>query len=75
MITAKMRCWDVPAKQGNTEQIELSAVTDNTGINKKWAAATPSGQLRLGIDNPSAQGFFQKDKEYIITIREAKPGE
>lgn len=74
-ITAKMQCWNKPSKNGNVEQAELNAVADAEGVNKSWAEATPSGHLKLNIANPSAQGFIKQGKSYIITIREAKPGE
>jgi hypothetical protein len=74
-ITAKMSVWSDPEKQGNTERVTLNAVYAEQGVNKSWATSTPSGSLTLGIDNPSAQGFFAKGKEYIVTIREAQPGE
>jgi hypothetical protein len=60
---------------GNSENVQLNAVYAEQGINKSWATATPCGQLTLTIDNPDAQKFFQAGREYIVTIREAQPGE
>jgi hypothetical protein len=74
-IVAKMKCYGPPQRNGSHESVSLSAVYAETGVNKEWATATPSGSLSLSIDNPSAQGFIQADKEYIVTIREAQPGE
>ena len=74
-IVAKMRCWNAPPKDGDLEIVELNAVADSTGANKSWAQATPSGHVRLQIANPAAQGFIKQGKEYIVTIREAQPGE
>lgn len=74
-IAAKMTMWSDPTINGNTEQVTLNAVSDSKGVNKTWAQCTPAGMLSLSIDNPAAQKFFQKGKEYIITIREARPGE
>jgi hypothetical protein len=74
-IVCKMTSWNGPEKVGNTENIELNAVYAEEGVNKAWATATPSGRLTLSIDNPQAQGLFQKGKEYLVTIREAQPGE
>lgn len=74
-IAAKMSCWDDPKRQTNSEIVQLNAVYSETGVNKTWAQSTPSGSLNLTIDNPAAQGFFKKGKEYILIIREAQPGE
>lgn len=30
--------------------------------NKKWAAATPTGELKLGIKNPDATGIFRSSE-------------
>lgn len=70
-----MKAWNEPTKQGNSENVQLNAVYAEEGVNKSWATSTPSGSLSLTIDNPGAQGFFHKDKEYIILIREAVAGE
>ena len=74
-IAAKMKCHNQPKIEYGSENISLSAVYAEEGINKAWATSTPSGALSLGINNPGAQGFFQAGKEYIVTIREAQPGE
>lgn len=79
-IVAKMACWQDPKVSENadgskSESIALNAVYGEEGVNKEWARYTPAGSLQLVIDNPPAQGFFQRGKEYIVTIREAQPGE
>lgn len=75
-ITAKMACHSTPTVDtyGN-EIVALNAVYAEEGVNKQWAQSTPSGNLSLWINNPAAQGFFAGGKEYIVTIREAQPGE
>jgi hypothetical protein len=76
MITAKMACHSTPSVDtcGN-ELVSLNAVYAEQGVNKAWAQATPCGSLSLSINNPAAQGKFRAGKEYIITVREAQPGE
>lgn len=74
-ITAKMSSHSDPTRNGGSENVSLYAVYAADGVNKKWSTMTPCGQLSLTIDNPNAQGFIVKGKEYIVTIREAKPGE
>lgn len=74
-IAAKMTSWSDPVKENESERVQLNAVYADKGINKEWAKYTPAGQLSLTIDNPKAQGFFKKGVEYMVTIREALPGE
>lgn len=38
--------------------------------NKQWAAATPSGELKLSIKNELALGQFKVGQEYYIDITE-----
>lgn len=74
-ITAKMKQHSAPTRNGDTENVAMQAVYAETGVNKQWSTMTPCGSLSLSISNPNAQGFIQGGKEYIVTIREAQPGE
>lgn len=76
-IRAKMQAQTVIPPEatmyGRSETVKLVAVyggstnaEDNT-----FATASPSGSLKLVIDNPSAQGFFKPGKKYYIDIVEA----
>lgn len=38
--------------------------------NKQWAKWTPSGELRMTIDNPGAQNIFRVNQEVFIRISE-----
>lgn len=40
--------------------------------NKKFFAATPSGEIKLGIINKDVWPFFELDKEYYITFEKAE---
>lgn len=53
-----------------SEQINLGAVYDEEGPNKVWAASTPSGDLKMTIDNPGAQGYFKPGSSYYLDISE-----
>lgn len=70
-----MACWSDPKVEHEQENVHLNAVYGEDGINKQWSKWTPAGSLNLSISNPDAQGFFRAGKEYIVTIREAQPGE
>lgn len=65
-----MRVWTVE-KNGGTENVSLSAVTDGSEENKSFATATPCATLNMSIDNPAAQGKLEQGKEYYIDIAPA----
>lgn len=63
-------CDWIPATQ---LQVDLSVVTTGDGKeNADYAAATPSGDLHLIIDNPAAQDYFEIGREYYVEIRKAR---
>ena len=70
MIRAKMYVSEIE-KQGNSEVVKLWAVTSGSEENKSFATATPSASVSMSIDNPSAQGKFQKGKEYYVDFTPA----
>jgi hypothetical protein len=57
-----------------SKQYEFSAVYDD-GIpeNQRFAKASPSGQLKITIDNPAAQEFFagKVGKSFYLDVTEA----
>lgn len=68
-LVAKMRLNHISRHfngQNVQEDIELSAVTG--AENEQWARWTPSGSLKLAINNPEAQGVLIGGHEYMITI-------
>lgn len=55
----------------STEEVELHAVYGRDGsANKEWAKSTPSGSLKLAIDNSAVHGFFKPGREYYVDIHE-----
>lgn len=53
------------------QTFEFGAVCDNsTEENKKFAKYTPSGTLRMIVDNPPAQAFFELGKSYYLDFTE-----
>lgn len=73
-IVAKMRCHNImvelSADGSRTETPMLHAVHADDGPNKTWAKYTPSGDLRIQINNPSALGIIGPGKHYLVTIEE-----
>ena len=70
-IVAKFVCQSVAIhryspKADKHEIVQLQAVTGDE--NKPWSKFTPSGQLTMTIDNPSAQGQLEPGRAYKITI-------
>lgn len=80
-VICKMRCSGVNTKEGYyqknkiiSREVILSVVwsDDPKSDCKKFADATPNGELKLTIDNPEASKQFTPGKEYYITIEEVK---
>ncbi len=75
-LRAKFRVWEVaelkgPKGQVISQRIKLSAVYSNTEENKKWAMATPSGQIEITIDNPLAYNILNYGDEVYIDFHVA----
>jgi hypothetical protein len=77
-VVAKMACHATETSRwGQGEQqvqhkVKLGAVYSNTGENKDFADATPSGECWMNI-NPGrpAADFFKPGKKYYVTFTEA----
>ena len=71
---AKFRCYAVE-DYGPSQRVKLSAAYEAPDgpneENKRFYAASPSGQLELTVDNPNVRGFFEKDQHYYLEIRKA----
>jgi len=80
MVRAKFMCHAVRKfsmgknADGTTkfgEEIELGAVAGDSPENKTWSEYTPSGNLKMSITNPFAQGKFEPGKSYFLDFTEA----
>lgn len=80
-IQAKFACHNVREvfygtdNTKSAEVVTLNPVYSDSGPNKTWNDATPSGVVEMYISNPSAWGAFELHKEYIVDFRPANPGE
>lgn len=56
-----------------TQTIRLQPVYDSdpTSENGKFYAATPGGQIELGIVNAEAGNYFELDAEYLVNFEKA----
>ena len=71
-VRAKFKCTSVTNYE-SSKGIELSAVISGSEENKSFSKYTPSGHLRIGIDNDApASNFFTPGKEYYIDFQEAE---
>lgn len=70
-VRAKFKCSSVE-RFGNTEaaNYRFSAVTDqSTPENQRYARYTPSGELRIYVDNPAV--VFEPGKDYYLDFTPA----
>lgn len=83
-VIAKMQCRAANAQQRifNDEHvvggdIELHCVYENTEnpSHAAFANATPYGELKMSIDNPSAFSQFVPGKVYLVTLEVDPEGE
>lgn len=74
-IRAKFYVTNITPTEGH-EAVSLSAVVGDGSAsdeNKSFSAATPWGDLTIGISNPAVIGFFKQGKEYYLDISPAEP--
>jgi hypothetical protein len=74
-VTARMFCQRIilAAHSPLAKTIELSVVSRGPE-NKEWAAATPTGNMTLTINNGDAAEQFDIGKDYLITITPVPDG-
>lgn len=72
MVKAKFYVREITEYAWNkgARQIVLAPVSRGEE-NKEWAAATPSGEIKLTINNELAATQFEIGKEYSITFEPA----
>lgn len=64
-LKSKFVCNSV-LKTTNAESVSLNAVVSGSEENASFSLATPHGELKMTITNPSAFGFFTAGKEYYL---------
>lgn len=72
-IRAKFKVISVTAFEGGAEQVEAQAANGRAGsANAQWAMMTPSGTLKMYINNPAAQGKLVPGRFYFLDITETE---
>ena len=72
MIRAKFRVSNMEIFD-DAEVVYMEAVysDDKTSANYSWSQFTPSGNLRMNINNPLARNKFKINQEYYLDFTEA----
>ncbi len=71
-VRAKLKCWTVEkSADGESEQVMMMPVTDDSPENKTWSKYTPAGQVNLTINNPECHGKFEAGKGYFADFTPA----
>lgn len=73
-IRCKFVCISAQKTTYGTEEVEFMPVTPTADVpeNEKFWKATPTGTVRLGIDNPAAQDQFAVGQSYYFHITAAQ---
>jgi hypothetical protein len=71
---AKFRCNSVTSFGGDSKEVSLSVVYDpnGNGENANFTKATPSGEMKMRIDNPAAAVQFVPGEFYYVDISPAE---
>ena len=73
MVRGKFTLNSITNHNYGAQTFKFGAVYDNgTEENKRYAKATPSGQLEMTVDNPPAQAFFELGKSYYLDFSKAE---
>lgn len=72
-VRAKMRVTKVTSYEApaGAKEVHFAAVfgnTDPNDVNKKWSMWTPSGELRLHINNPEAAKQFEPGMFFFVDL-------
>ena len=74
-VRAKFRCEGVENFGSDYNEVELTAVTGNAEENPEnvqFNKYTPSGTLKMGIDNENLVNYFEPGKEYYLDFTPAE---
>jgi hypothetical protein len=70
-VRAKVRCNAKTEREVHFTTVYEPDETKNDE-NARFTKATPWGDIRMGIDNPSALAQFEVNKEYYVDFTPAK---
>jgi hypothetical protein len=70
-VRAKFSCTKAVKGPYGTE-VSLWALYSNNPEDNSYAAATPSGNINMIVNNPSAEAFFVEGKSYYMDFTPAE---
>lgn len=74
-VKARFYISEVTRRAYNPDHVQVTLQAAGRGEeNKDWAAATPSGQIQMTINNPAAASFFgdRLGKDVTLTFEAAE---
>lgn len=63
-VLAKLKVGSVQDFGNNNHEVNMTPVTSDSPENKTFSQYTPSGSIKLLINNPDTIGFFKAGEEY-----------
>ena len=70
-MRAKFHCTSIKKYQGSSE-VELTTQYSDSKEDNQFSQATPSGDLKMMIDNPEAKDYFIPGKDYYLDFTPAE---
>lgn len=76
-VRAKFFVQEITRRAYNPGAVEVTLSAVSRGAdNKEWAAATPSGSIKMSIQNESAaEAFYQLGDEFYVDFTPAPKGQ
>jgi len=71
-LLAKFKVGSVTDFANSNHEVKLSPVISGSDENKSFSQYTPSGDIRMMINNPDAIGFFVAGEEYYVEFKKAE---
>lgn len=70
-VRAKFLCQHVTQFNGGSKEVRLTPITGTSEEDKAFWQYTPSGELRMQIDNPPAAAMFEPGQAYYVDFTPA----
>lgn len=71
-VRAKFTVLSVKEYGYGGKEAELSAMYSNTPEDNQFAKATPSGNIKITVDNPATRDFLIPGKSYYVDFTAAE---
>jgi len=72
-VKAKFRVSKVTRHAHGFDEVVLEPHYEDSGPNKSWSEATPSGKIEMTITNQTAVDYFEAGVEYLIDFERVEP--